>query len=98
MNITLKITSLLGLLLFGFLLLLILTSPDTIEESAKGFVRYQIEKEVQAKQEIISQSTTAEKALNIATKLGFEKEKTQQDLNNKLPEKNRCYDRIYVWL
>lgn len=49
--------------------------------------KYEIEKEVRTKQQTASQSVVADKALYIAEKLGLEKEKIQQDIDNKLPEK-----------
>lgn len=87
MNITLKSIGIFGLLLFGALFSLTLLSPTTIEESAKGFIKFQIEKEVHEKYESASQSSIANTALDFAERLGFEKKKIQEDLSNKLPEK-----------
>ncbi len=87
MNITLKTIGLLGITLFGLLLSLTFMSPEAVEESAKGFVKLQIEKEVREKQHSLSQSSVAEKALSIAVRLGFEKDRIQDDLDNNLPEK-----------
>lgn len=87
MNITLKTIGIFGIALFGILLSLTLMSSKYLEESAKGFLTFQIEKEIREKQMIISKSSVADKALNIAAKLGYEKERIQERLDNKLPEK-----------
>lgn len=87
MNITLKSIGLIGITLFGLLLYLTFMSPKTVEASAKGFVKLQIEKEVREKQQSLIQSSVAENALNIAGRLGFEKDRIQEGLDNKLPEK-----------
>ena len=87
MNITLKTIGLFGITLFGLLLSLTFMSPKAVEESAKGFVKFQIEKEVREKQYLLSQSSVAEKALNITARLGYEKGRIQDGLDNKLPEK-----------
>ncbi len=87
MRITLKLVGLFGVILFGILFSVTFLSPEKVEESAKGFVKKQIEKEVREKQQAISKSTTAETALNIASRLGFEREQIQSKLNNNLPEK-----------
>ncbi|WP_299940381.1 hypothetical protein [uncultured Microbulbifer sp.] len=87
MNITLKSIGLFGILLFGALFSITFVSPEVIEESTKGFVKYQIEKEVRQKQQHLSGSTVASKALDIAEKLGVESEQIQLNLDNNLPEK-----------
>ena len=87
MSLTLRSIGLLGILLFGVLFAGTFVSPKTIEESAKGFVKYQIEKEVREKQRALTGSSVANKALSIAKKLGVESEQIQEDLDNNLPEK-----------
>ncbi|WP_028582165.1 hypothetical protein [Desulfogranum japonicum] len=87
MNIILRSIGLFGVLLFGILFSVTFVSPKMIEESAKGFVKFQIEKEVREKYEATSHSTVAGKALDIAGRLGLEKEKIKEDIDNKLPEK-----------
>ena len=87
MDISLRILGFFGIILFGLLFSVTFVSPDSIEKSAKGFVKYQIEKEVKENYAAAKESTIANKALNIAGKLGFEKEKIQSDLDNNLPEK-----------
>lgn len=87
MSITLKLISLFGLVLFGSLFSVTFMSPEKIEESAKGFVKSQIEMEVRQTQQSIKESTATEAALNIAEKLGFEKERIQSSLDNDVPEK-----------
>ena len=83
----LRFIGLFGILLFGVLFSITFVSPEAIEKSAKGFVKYQIEKEVREQQQDINESAVAKKALNIAEKLGLEAEKIQEDLDNNLPEK-----------
>ncbi|MEJ2041930.1 MAG: hypothetical protein P8X74_12255 [Reinekea sp.] len=87
MNITLRTVGLFGVILFGTLYFLTFSSPKTFEESAKGFVKLQIEKEMRGRYVAASQSTVATKALDIAGRLGFEKDKIQEDINNELPER-----------
>ncbi|TQV70782.1 hypothetical protein FKG94_20870 [Exilibacterium tricleocarpae] len=87
MSITLRSIGLFGILLFGILLSITFISPKTIEESAKGFVKYQIEKEVREKQQAIRDSSVAGKALSISEKLGLESEQIRENLNNNLPQK-----------
>ncbi|WP_444926980.1 hypothetical protein ACJJI4_02835 [Microbulbifer sp. TRSA002] len=87
MNITLRSTGLFGILFFGILFSITFLSPESIEESAKGFVKYQIEKEVREKQHLVSESTVANQALSIANRLGLESEKIKEDLDNNLPQK-----------
>ena len=87
MSITLKLIGSLGVLLFGLLISVTFLSPGKVEQSAKDFVKNQIEKEMREKQQALIDSTTAEAALNIAGRLGFEKEKIQSNLYNNLPER-----------
>nr|WP_100546587.1 MULTISPECIES: hypothetical protein [unclassified Pseudomonas] len=87
MSTTLKLIGIFGSLLFGVLFSATFASPEKIEESAKGFLKSQIEKEVRVKQQAVAESAATEAALNIAGRLGLEKEKIQADLNNDLPEK-----------
>lgn len=87
MSTTLRLIGLFGMLIFGILFTITFLSPKTIESSAKGFVKYQIEKEVREKQKSIVDSSVASKALSIAEKLGLESEKLQKRLDNNLPEK-----------
>lgn len=87
MSITLRSIGLFGILLFGVLFAVTYVSPEKIEKSAKGFVKYQIEKEVREKQQLINESSFANKALSIAERLGVESEQIQEDLDNEIPEK-----------
>ncbi len=87
MSVTLRSIGLFGILIFGILLSFTFVSSGIIEESAKGFVKYQIEKEVREKQKSIVDSSVASKALSIAESLGLESEKIQEDLDNNLPER-----------
>lgn len=87
MSITLKLIGLFGIIFFGTLFSVTFMSPEKVEESAKGFVKAQIEEEVRQKQQAIKESTATEAALNIAEKLGFEKERIQENLDNDIPQK-----------
>jgi hypothetical protein len=87
MSITLRSIGVFGVLLFGLLFSVTFISPEVVENSAKGFIKYQIEKEVRETHQVVIQSNVAIKALDIAGRLGFEKEKIQEDLDSKLPEK-----------
>ncbi|WP_321351293.1 hypothetical protein [Halopseudomonas oceani] len=87
MSITLKLIGIFGVLLFGALFSVTFVSPEKVEESAKGFVKSQIEKDIREKQQAMGESSIAEAALNIAGRLGLEKEKIQADLDNNLPER-----------
>ena len=87
MSITLKLIGLIGLILFGLLFSITFLSPEKVEESAKGFVKLKIEEQVRQKQQAIKDSKVTEAALNIAGKLGLEKEKIQSQLDSNLPEK-----------
>lgn len=87
MSTTLRSIGLFGILIFGILFSITFLSPKIIEESAKGFVKHQIEREVREKQQSIVGSSVASKALSIAEKFGLESEKIQEDLDKNLPEK-----------
>jgi hypothetical protein len=87
MSITLRSIGLFGILLFGVLFFFTFASSETIEESAKGFVKYQIEKEMRENQRLLTESSVADKARGIAEKLGKESEQIQENLEHNLPEK-----------
>lgn len=87
MSTTLKLIGIFGICLFGILFSMTFISPEKVENSAKGFVKSLIEKEIRAKQQSINESSVTEAALNIAGRLGLEKEKIQADLDNNLTEK-----------
>ncbi|GAA4821093.1 hypothetical protein GCM10011365_23590 [Marinicella pacifica] len=87
MGITLRSIGLFGTALFALLFSVTFLSSDTIEQSAKGFVKYQIEKELKEKQALVTQSSLADSALKIAGRLGYEESKIKQDIENKLPDK-----------
>lgn len=86
-SLTLRSLGTIGVCLFGLLYLVTFLSSETLETSAKGFVKLQIEKDIKQKQKNLSQSDLASQALSIAEKLGMESEQIQQDINNNLPEK-----------
>lgn len=87
MGAAIKSIGLFGILLFGVLFSFTFLSPEYVEKSAKGFVKYQIEKEVIEKQKALADSSVASQALSIAESLGLESEKLQEDLDSKLPDK-----------
>jgi hypothetical protein len=87
MSTALRSIGLFGIVLFGVLFAMTFVSSEAIENSAKGFVKYQIEKEVRAKQQFLSESKLADKALGIAKKLGIKSEQIQHNIENDLPEK-----------
>ena len=87
MKLFLNAIGLSGLILFGLLLALTFGLPESIEHSAKGFIKSQIEHEISAKYQQTSASSISQKALLLADKLGFEQQQIEQDLKDKLPEK-----------
>jgi hypothetical protein len=87
MKISLRLIGIVGFSLFAILFWVTFGVPDTVEESAKGFVKKQIEKEVREKYTNSKASTFADKALLIAGSLGYEEQRIRNDLNNSLPEK-----------
>lgn len=61
--------------------------PKAVEESAKGFVKKQIEIEVRDTYQASRASSLEDKAWVIANKLGYEEQELRRDLENQLPEK-----------
>lgn len=59
MKVSLRIIGAFGVVLFACLFSVTFLSPEAIEDSAKGFVEYQIEKEIQEKQQAIQESSVA---------------------------------------
>jgi hypothetical protein len=87
MRVTLRTIGIFGLLLFGTLFSVTFGMPTAVEQSAKGFVAKQIEREIQEKYQGSKVSSLSDKALSIASRLGYEEGKIREDLKNKLPEK-----------
>lgn len=87
MRTLLRIIGVLGLAVCGTLFSLTFLSPEKIEASAKRFVQYQIEKEIQQKHQDLKASPFAEKAQGLADSFGIETTQLQGDLTNNLPEK-----------
>ena len=88
MKVTLRITGLLGILLFGFLFSFTYGVPDAIEKSAKNFIQSQIEKEIKERyQKSEKAQSIKEKVKLLANKYGMEEEQLNQYLKEKLPEK-----------
>ena len=75
------------MVLFGMLFAITYASKGTIETAAKGFVKHQIEKEVRQKGMAISESSVADKARSMASKLGLDAEKVEANLKDGLPDK-----------
>lgn len=86
MKISIRIIGLLGLLLFSSLFGLTYGMPEAIEESAKGFVQLQIEKEIKEKYQKSTLSTLTDKSRLIANDLGYEEQQIRENIKNKLPE------------
>ena len=86
MKITLRLIGVLGLLIFGLLISVTFLSPGAVEESAKGFVKHQIETEIRARQQAVVDSDMAAQALVIAQGLGLESEVIQRSLDRNLPQ------------
>ncbi|WP_444888111.1 hypothetical protein [Microbulbifer sp. JMSA008] len=87
MRVTLRAIGVFGLLLFGTLFSVTFGMPTAVEKSAKDFVAMQIESEIEEKYQDSKVSSLSDKALSIASRLGYEESKIRADLNNKLPEK-----------
>ncbi len=87
MNILLKVLGVFGVVLFGVLLGVTYLSPKAVEDSAKNFIKGQIEKEVRTMQAALTESTAVQGALSIAHKLGIERKQIQSNLDDHLPQK-----------
>jgi len=87
MTTLLRLTGLVGLILFGILFWLTFGVPEKVEQSAKGFVKSQIETEIRQQYADTLQSPLATKAMNIAAKLGYQEDGLIADLEQHLPEK-----------
>lgn len=86
MKTSIRTIGLLGLLLFSSLFGLTYGMPETVEESAKGFVKAQVEREIKEKYQESRLSTLVEKSRLLANDLGYEEQKIQENIRNKLPE------------
>jgi len=87
MKISLCIIGIIGLVIFAALFYATYGIPEAVEESAKGFVKRQIEKEVKEKYQEIEASTILDKAFLVAENLGYEEDQIRENIKNKLPEK-----------
>lgn len=87
MRVSLRTIGIFGLLLFGTLFSATFGMPNAVEQSAKSFVAKQIEREIQEKYQDSKLSSLSDKALSIASRLGYEESKIKEDIKNKLPEK-----------
>ena len=87
MKISLRIIGLIGLILFASLFGITYGVPELVEESAQGFVKSQIEKEIRAKYQASNAKTALDKAKAISDVLGQEHSGIQKAIDNKLPEK-----------
>lgn len=84
---TLILIGLIGLILFAGLFSFTYSVPEVVEESAKGFVKAQIEKEVRQKYQTMVESDLGSKAFRLAAKYGLKESQLSSGLENKLPEK-----------
>ena len=84
---SLRFVGALGFFLFTGLLALTLLTPAVIEKSASGFIKYQVTKEVNERYESLAGSTVAEKAFELAERMGVEEASIQQKLTDNVPEK-----------
>jgi hypothetical protein len=87
MKISLRIIGIMGVALFTLLFGFTYGVPEAVEESAKGFVKVQVEREIRQKYNSSKVSTVEEKALLIAKDLGYEEQQIRDSIKNKLPEK-----------
>ncbi|MCX7554309.1 hypothetical protein OS175_10495 [Marinicella sp. S1101] len=87
MKITLRISGMLGLLLFGFIFILTFTDAELVEKSAKNFVSYQVEKEVRTKLSGMANTKFGQKAQALADRLGLQERQIQQNLADELPQR-----------
>lgn len=87
MKFSLRSIGLLGFILFASLFALTFGVPTAIENSAKDFVKSQIEIEVKETYQDSKAASVADKAKALYGKLGGEKASISQDIENKLPEK-----------
>lgn len=74
-----------GVMLFGLLFSVTFLSPQMLEESAKGFVQSQIEKEVRTYYTKGLESDISNQAKALAGRLGLEQKRILTDLENDLP-------------
>lgn len=87
MKLSLRFMGALGFALFAILFGITFGVPATVEESAQAFVKKQIEKEVRGQFADSKMTTVAEKALRLASRLGYEEKDLRDALNHKFPEK-----------
>lgn len=87
MKISLRLIGMVGLSLFGLAFALTFGLPQAVENSAKGFIKSQVEKEVKTKVSNLTETGFGKKAKRLADKLGFQESKLKQDLADNLPEK-----------
>ncbi len=87
MKLTLGITGLFGILLFGLFFSLTFLSPKTLEDSATGFIKKQIAHELNQTFDAFEESAITSKAKVFSEKLGIETKSITQKLKDGLPEK-----------
>lgn len=76
-----------GVLIYSAIFALTYGVPESVESSAKGFVKAQIAEEVKEKYDASALASISDKAFSIASKLGFEEAKIKENLKNDLPKK-----------
>ena len=87
MKITLRLTGLFGLSMFLSAFLLTYGVPQVVEDSAKGFVKQQLESEVKERLEQAADSGLGQKVKRLADRLGFQESQLKKDLEDDLPGK-----------
>lgn len=87
MKLTLRLIGVLGFALFALLFLMTFGIPGKIEQSAKGFVSSQIERELSERYEGSAAENGVDAARSLAGKLGIQAQGIQEDLRSGLAEK-----------
>ncbi len=76
-----------GLFLFGLCFILTFSAPGTFEESAKEFVKQQIEKEIKEKYQEVKASSFVGKVSALVNQFGYHEQQLREAIENGLPEK-----------
>lgn len=87
MKFTLRLFGIVGVVLFSVLFALTFLAPETIEQSAKGFVKKQIHQEISDSYNSDLVKTVEDKASGLAKRLGMREDKIKQDLEDGLHER-----------
>ena len=82
----LRITGLLGMIVFGGLFFVLLQYPKTVERSAVGFIKQRIETEIRERFPELGAGDLAEGARKLSERLGHGQEWLQKEIDDGLPE------------